>query len=132
MRDTTKKRWSEGWISIAMWGAVLVILILPFLAFYDVRQKGYDLRGHEPESWMGLAHGGYILFALLSLVGVVAAVRGKVASDELSGGKKRMTNAFAGAICFAYAFPLLLFLVRVEGYIWVVARSLWAFISDAL
>lgn len=129
MHDTTKKRWSNGWISIAIWGSALVIFFLPFLALYDVHGKGYDLRGHEPESWMGLVHGGYILFALVSLVGVVAAVRGKVASDELSSGKKRMTNAFAGAICFAYALPLFLFLFRVDGYIWVVARSLWAFIS---
>lgn len=132
MRDTTKKRWSDGWISIAMWGSVLMILVLPFLTLYDVRRKSYDLRGHEPESWMGFAHAGYILFALVSLLGVVAAVRGKVAADELSGGKKRMTNAFAGALCFAYALPLFLFLARVDGYIWVVARSLWAFISDAL
>lgn len=132
MRDAAKKRWSEGWLSVSLYGSMLLILSLPFLTFYDVRRKGYDFRGHDPESWLGFAHAGYILFAIGALVGVVAAVRGKIASDALSSGKRVMINSFGGAVFLAYASPLIFFLVKVDGYVWVVARSVWDFISDAL
>src|SRR5436309_15881824 len=125
MRDVTKKRWSERWFSITIYGSILLILALPLLTLYDVRQKRYDFHGHDPESWLGFAHAAYILFAIGALVGVVAAARGKVASDELSGRKKFITNALAGALFLAYASPLVFYLAKVDGYVWVVARSVW-------
>lgn len=132
MRDATKKRWSERWFSITLCGSILLILALPLLTLYDVRRKSYDFHGHDPESWMGFAHAAYILFAIGALIGVVAAARGKVASDELSGRKKFITNVLAGAVFLAYASPLVFYLAKVDGYVWVVARSVWDVISDAL
>ena len=132
MRDAIKKRWSEGWLSISLYGSMLLILALPFLTLYDVRRKGYDFRGHDPESWMGFAHAAYILFAIGALVVMVAAVRGKVASHEFSSWKRLMINALVGALFLAYGSPLIFFIVKVDGYIWVVARSVWDVISDAL
>src|SRR3954463_14726082 len=101
MRDATKKRWSERLFSITLSGSILLILALPLLTLYDGRRKGYDFHGHDPESWLGFAHAAYILFAIGALVGGVAAARGKVASDELSEGKKFIPNALAGAIFLA-------------------------------
>jgi hypothetical protein len=132
MRDAAKKRWSDGGLSILLYGSMLLILTLPFLTLYDVRRKGYDFRGHDPESWFVFVHAGYALFAIGALVGVVAAVRGRVASDGLSSEKRVMVNALVGALFLAYASPLIFFLVKVDGYVWVVARSMWDFISDAL
>lgn len=132
MPGAIKTSWSDRWIGMAVYGALLLLIALPFVAAYDVHRRRYDLRDQAPESWMGLIQGAYVLFALAALAGVVAAVRGKVASDDLSGTKRAITNALVGAVFLAYASPLLFFLFKVDGYLWIVARSVWDFISDAL
>jgi hypothetical protein len=132
MPSAIKTSWSDRWISMAVYGALLLLIALPFVTAYDVHRRQYDLRDHEPESWMGLIQGAYVLFALGALVGAVAAVRGKVASDDLLGRKRAITNGLVGAVFLAYASPLIFFLFKVDGYIWVVARSVWDLISDAL